>query len=127
MPDRRLLPLVWLLLWCAPAGLADSISEARVAARSQQGDPYPLAEVSFAGGVRGLPGLVYERRDGFRPLALDLYLPPGEARPSPLLLFVHGGGWSGGHSRALGALEDFPALLAGLAGRGYVVLRSITA
>ncbi|QLF94268.1 alpha/beta hydrolase fold domain-containing protein [Pseudomonas sp. ABC1] len=121
MPDRR---LPWLLagLLCWQSVLADDFTAtASVAARPVQADPYPRTAVAFAEGVRGYPAVVYARPESFRPLTLDLYLPPTSAKPRPLVLFVHGGGWSGGHSRALGALEDFPQVLAGLAAQGYVV------
>lgn len=88
-------------------------------------DHYPPREVAFAGGVIGLPDLVYSQPAGFRPLTLDVYLPPRSLKPPkggfPLILHVHGGGWVSGHSRHSGALTDFPAVLASLAARGYVV------
>jgi acetyl esterase/lipase len=37
------------------------------------------------------------------------------------VLFVHGGGWVGGNTRHSGALADFPAALAKLAGEGFAV------
>jgi acetyl esterase/lipase len=33
---------------------------------------------------------------GGKDLLLDLYLPEGLAKPAPVILFLHGGGWSGG-------------------------------
>jgi acetyl esterase/lipase len=33
---------------------------------------------------------------GFRPLHLDLHLPPGADGPSPVVLWIHGGGWREG-------------------------------
>ena len=39
--------------------------------------------------------LAYASRDG-KDLLLDLYRPAGSARPLPVILFLHGGGWSGG-------------------------------
>src|SRR6202046_5851689 len=35
--------------------------------------------------------VVYSRPPGYRPLSLDLYVPPGPARA--LCLYLHGGGW----------------------------------
>ncbi|PZU07551.1 alpha/beta hydrolase [Sphingomonas sp.] len=88
-------------------------------------DHYPARQVMFAGDVTGLPDLVYAQPAGFRPLTLDVYLPPRSQKPPkggfPLILHIHGGGWSAGHSRHSGALSDFPAVLASLAARGYVV------
>lgn len=39
---------------------------------------------------------------GFRPLELDLYLPPDADGPVPVVLFLHGGGWLVGSRTALG-------------------------
>jgi acetyl esterase/lipase len=36
---------------------------------------------------------------GFRPLELDLYLPPAAASPPPVIVHVHGGGWRRGSRR----------------------------
>jgi len=54
---------------------------------------------------------------------LDLYTPPPGAgsRRYPLALFIHGGAWQHGDARHAGAVEDFPAWLAQLAARGFVV------
>jgi acetyl esterase/lipase len=41
--------------------------------------------------------------------------------PRPLVVFVHGGGWSMGNPRAGAAFLDLPLILASLAQRGYVV------
>ncbi|KAB2386096.1 alpha/beta hydrolase [Actinomadura montaniterrae] len=41
--------------------------------------------------VRVLEGVEYAAEVGYRPLLLDLYLPPVDA--APVVLFVHGGGW----------------------------------
>jgi acetyl esterase/lipase len=72
-----------------------------------------------------LPGVVYERLDGYRALTLDLYLPPAtRSRPVsgyPLVVFIHGGGWLMGDRRRNLPFADFPSVLASLAARGYVV------
>ena len=86
-------------------------------------DPYPAREVAFPGGVRGLPSIAFRTLDGYRPLLLDLYLPPWRAR-SPeerprLVVFIHGGGWLGGDARNSGPL--FLGALVALAARGYAV------
>lgn len=79
--------------------------------------------VPFPGHVEALPGLVYESLDGFRPLTLDLYRIPQKANepPRPAIVFVHGGNWRSGDARHAGLFEDFPATLAGLAAKNYVV------
>jgi acetyl esterase/lipase len=81
---------------------------------------YPLQTIAFPNGVT-MNELVYSDLKGFRPLTLDLYLPPGKGFPRPGLVFVHGGGWNGGDSRHAGTFGDFPGLLASLAARGTVV------
>ena len=57
--------------------------------------------------------------------SLDVYLPgsaPKAGVPgAPLLVFIHGGGWSAGHSRQSAAFADWPGVLASFAARGYVV------
>ena len=57
---------------------------------SERGDPQP----DVPSGTRQLRNLVYAKPDG-TPLHLDLYVPPGD-RPVPLVIWVHGGGWSNG-------------------------------
>jgi len=62
-----------------------------------------LAVVLAAGAVCGQPAVgpeprtvTYATRDGIE-LKLDLYLPPQPLRtPTPVIVFLHGGGWSGG-------------------------------
>lgn len=87
-------------------------------------DRYPSREVAFDQGVTGLPDIVYAIMPGFQPLKLDLYLPPesGDADARyPVVLVIHGGGWTSGHSRHSGAFADWPGTLAALAADGYVV------
>ena len=69
----------------------------------------------------GLADLIYASPAGFRPVTLDLYLPAQRRMPLPTIVFVHGGGWTGGHSRQAGAFENWPRVLASIAARGYVV------
>ncbi len=94
-------------------------------ARGVVEDHYPVRQVVFAGGVNSLADVVYSQPGGFRPLTLDLYLPPAGkagARPDrPLVVFIHGGGWASGHARHSGAFQNWPGILAAIAARGYVV------
>jgi acetyl esterase/lipase len=83
-------------------------------------DSYPVRKTAFAGGVTGLADLTYATIPGYRPLKLDLYLPQA-AGPKPLVIYIHGGGWTGGTSRNAAAFANFPAVLADLASRGYAV------
>lgn len=83
-------------------------------------DAFPKLTATYPGGVKGHPDLVYFSKQGFRPLTLDVYAASGGA-PKPLVIYVHGGGWMGGTSRNAAAYSNFPAVLASLAARGYVV------
>lgn len=117
---RSLLPL--LLGLCAlPITAATPPTDVRAtAARAVLEDRYPARQVTFAGGVTGLPDLTYSQPAGYRPLTLDVYKPAGRGI-HPLVLFVHGGGWVNGHTRHSGAFENWPGVLAQLASHGYVV------
>jgi acetyl esterase/lipase len=114
-------------LFTAAAGLllaGSAISAERdfpVSDRAALDDVYPERKVSFADGVTGYPDVVYSTLPGFRPLVVDIYTPPDGATRRPLVLFIHGGGWTGGHTRHSGALSDFPGVLAKLASEGFVV------
>jgi acetyl esterase/lipase len=91
-----------------------------VSPKTQRADVFPRPPVPFAQGVTALAEIEYSNLMGYRPLLLDLYKPEGAAT-HPLVVWIHGGGWSRGDSRGNGAITDFPAALASLAGRGYVV------
>jgi acetyl esterase/lipase/Tol biopolymer transport system component len=96
-----------------------------VAAQAITDDRYPKHSVVFPGGVTSFPDLTYATPSGYRPLTLDLYLPPNSlpapAAGFPLVVHVHGGGWMAGHARHSGAFANFPNVLASLAAKGYVV------
>jgi len=92
-----------------------------VASAAVLDDRYPRQAQQWPGGVTSLADIVYSTIPGYRPLIVDLYLPPREAGPKPLILYIHGGGWVGGHTRHAGALGNFPATLAALAAEGFVV------
>jgi len=87
-------------------------------------DRFPQPTVAFGTDVEALPDLVYSVPPGFRPLRLDLYRPRNSRSATgglPLVVYVHGGGWQAGHTRHAGAFANWPAVLARLAARGYVV------
>jgi acetyl esterase/lipase len=85
-------------------------------------DRYPERRIAFPAGVTGLPDLTYSMVSGFRPLTLDLYLPASQrSGGAPVIIYVHGGGWTSGHTRHSGAFENWPGVLASIASRGYVV------
>lgn len=86
-------------------------------------DNYPARVTNFAGGVVGLADVTFSSLSGFRPMVVDLYLPPKAKRAAakPLIIYIHGGGWIGGHTRQAAAFSDFPGVLAQLAREGFVV------
>lgn len=89
---------------------------------SQGDDPYPDHHVAYPGGVVGLPDVTYQILPGWRPMKLDLYLPPASFKgPRPTVVFIHGGGWTGGGPRLSGAFDNWPSVLAAMSARGYVV------
>lgn len=98
-----------------------TIADVPVAPAVAMENRYPRAEINFPGGVTGLPDLVYSQINGYRQLRLDMYLPPEDGSSHPMVMYIHGGGWQGGHSRQSGAFEDWPGTLAMIASRGYVV------
>jgi acetyl esterase/lipase len=117
----RLARLLALCMMLVPTlALAASVSQIEISPETQREDVFPRPPVAFADGVTALPDIEYSNLTGYRPLLLDLYLPKAGAT-HPLVIWIHGGGWSRGDSRGNGAITDFPAALAGLAARGYVV------
>lgn len=87
-------------------------------------DSFAGTRVAFADGVIGYPDIPYQTLPGYRPLKLDLFLPPASfaaAGPRPLIVYVHGGGWMAGGPRRSAAYVDWPKVLAALAAKGYVV------
>ena len=118
------------LAWAgAPAAAAAAVISGNTSANPAVGaavvrrDMFPAAVVDFPHGVVATRDIEYANFIGFRPLSLDLYRLSTAARHprQPLVVYVHGGGWRRGDSRTLGAFVNFPAVLASLAGRGYVV------
>jgi acetyl esterase/lipase len=69
--------------------------------------------------ARRVPDIPYGDVLGYRPLELDLYLPPADG-PLPVVVYVHGGGWQRGTRR------DPPPLIAAdfydqIAAQGFAV------
>jgi acetyl esterase/lipase len=121
---RRNRPSIGILLALAVASAELAPAQVAVAAAVVNEDRYPARKIEFPGGVTGLPDLVYSHPAGFRGVMLDLYLPPGApaAGARPFVVYIHGGGWSGGMARTTSAFENWPGVLASLAAKGYVVV-----
>lgn len=63
--------------------------------------PLPPVVVG-ASGVRSISGAVYAVELGYRPLCLDVHLPPsGTPEPFPVVLYIHGGAFLLGDRRSL--------------------------
>lgn len=101
--------------------LAAFVSTARAAQDDVTSQYAPTPPVIYPGGVKSLRDVTYAEISGFRPLTLDLYLPPESASPKPLVVFVHGGAWRHRTARDGGTFRDFPSVLASVAARGYVI------
>jgi len=81
----------------------------------------PTPPVLYPGEVRSFRDVPFAEPLGFRPLTLDLYLPPEGGAKKPVVVFIHGGAWRSRTARDGGAFRDFPAVLASVAARNYVV------
>jgi len=116
----RLAAALVLAHLCAAGPARGAERSFAVAASPVLEDTYPDRVTAFPQGVRGIADVTYSVIPGYRPLILDLYLPSGNGA-HPLVLYIHGGGWVGGHTRHSGALEGFPRVLAALAAEGFAV------
>jgi acetyl esterase/lipase len=116
-----LVPLGWMAATPAAAQTVDAVD---IAPEVVLDDRYPERRTVFSNGVASLADVVYAVHVGYRPLVLDLYLPPDAGRDAtryPLVVAVHGGGWQSGHTRHSGAFANWPAALAAIANDGFVV------
>lgn len=120
---RGLVLAMAIMASTASAAAADPAVDAEVAPRTVREDRFPATPAAFRGGIVALPDVEYANLAGYRPLTLDLYVHAGRADGPrrPLVIWVHGGGWSRGDARTSAAFADWPGVLASLAGRGYVV------
>lgn len=108
------------LLLAMPAA-AQSLVDAEISEKSARDDVFPQAEVAFSGDVTAWPQVEISNLDGFRPVRMDIYAQHDRSKLRPAILWVHGGGWSRGDARTSGAYANWPAVLASLAARGFVV------
>lgn len=119
---RGIVPGVLACLACV-AGATPALASDRdfpTAAVPVLEDRFPEAPTSFPGGVQAWRDVTYQTLPGYRPQIVDIYVPPTPG-PHPLILYIHGGGWIGGHTRHSGAFADFPRVLAALAAEGFTV------
>ena len=90
-------------------------------AYAQHDDYAPAPPVLYPEGVKSFRDVIFAQPLGFRPLTLDLYLPADGGAKKPVVVFIHGGAWRSRTTRDGGAFRDFPAVLASVAARNYVV------
>ena len=50
-------------------------------------------------GARSWTGLTFGLVQGYRPMTLDLHVPTDAAGPVPVVVWIHGGGWTEGYRR----------------------------
>jgi acetyl esterase/lipase len=113
-----------LMLIASLSGISTATAKERQFATSEKPaltDVYPTRTTKWADGVTSNADVTYSSIPGFRPMVVDIYMPPKKGGPKPLILYIHGGGWVTGHMRHSGALSNFPAVLAKLASEGFVV------
>lgn len=84
-------------------------------------DPFPERPIGWSRPDVMLTDVVYATIPGYRPLHLDLYRPSSSSASRPLVVYVHGGSWAQANPRVGAAFADFPAVLALLVDRGYIV------
>jgi acetyl esterase/lipase len=123
---KRLLLVLLALSVSAAAAAQLPQPEPKIAAAASKMPRQTVAHtVTFANGVRSTLDVEFWAPVGYRPLTLDIYLPPATVpRPKsgfPLVVQIHGGGWMIGDKRLSGPFVDWPSVLASLAATGYVV------
>ena len=121
MTHRTVLALLTVLCALPSVAAGPALPAFEVLERLNPADPLPERETRWDHPGVTLASVTYSTLPGYRPLRLDLYRADGAAQPRPLVVFVHGGGWSLGNPRTGAAFRDFTQVLAALAERGYVV------
>ncbi len=120
MIRRLTLTLAALALTAAASSSAAPQRVFPVSDKPSLEDKFPVQPVIFPKGVKAYRDVTYQQLTGYTPQVVDIYVPAGKG-PHPLVLYIHGGGWVGGHTRHSGALANFPAVLAALAAEGFTV------
>lgn len=120
MTQRLLAAAALALTLAVPGHAAPAPRHFAVAEKPALDDHFPVRPVAFPRGVKGYRDVTYQQLPGYTPQIVDIYVPATRG-PHPLVLYIHGGGWVGGHTRHSGALANFPAVLAALAAEGFTV------
>lgn len=110
-----------LMAMMGPIGASAQSLAPATAPEPALGDPLPDRVLPLTDQVSVTADVVFSTIPGYRPITLDLYRPTNDKTARPLVIYIHGGGWMNGHTRQSGAFSDFPAVLADLSARGYVV------
>ena len=121
MRFQRWTEFVWLPLVLWTAASCAQVAAPEVLSKSARNDIFVRGASPYPGGIVGFHGIEFANVAGYRPIELDLYRSAQAGPAMPLVLWIHGGGWSRGDARVSGAYKDWPAVLASLAARGYVV------
>lgn len=79
--------------------------------------PFPTSDSTIPTPSAIMPDVTYCTMDSI-PLKMDLYFPSQGNGPSPVLMYVHGGGWSSGDRKELRGMRDLPIFTEA----GYVVV-----
>ena len=92
-------------------------------ARAQQPgkDLLSRPHINYAHGVIGLPNITYNVVNGYRPMHMTLFVPTAGKGPYPVVLYLHGGGWTLDPDGDEGIMGN--DTMVDLAARGYVVVR----
>ena len=52
-------------------------------------DHYPAQVAKWPGGVTSLADVTYSTIPGYRPMVVDIYMPPKKGGPKPLVLYIY--------------------------------------
>lgn len=116
----RIAAIVLALVWGVFPASSDEFDAIQVAPRPVAEDLLPPPAATLA-DVDVLADIAFSQPDGFRPLRLDVYSARTGPARRPMIMFVHGGGWTVGTKRTTGHYADWPAIMAAIARRGFVV------
>ncbi len=82
----------------------------------------PAPVIQLPENVEGLLDITYLTRVGYRPLVLDIYRQKGVAKPRPLVVYVHGGGFvTGSGKMSTESIVRVDGFSAKIAAHGYIV------